>query len=184
MPLKFVTGNKNKFEEVRSMLGLPLEQVEIDLPELQHIDAKKIISHKIEAAEHFAKGEYLIEDTSLYLDCLGGKLPGPLIKWFLETLGTGGIVGLVEKYQNNKAEAVTIFGYADKEGRVNFFEGRLCGSIVSYRGNNDFGWGPIFQPEGSLKTFGEMDRAEKHAISMRAIALYKLRNFLTKHDIR
>lgn len=161
------------------MLGLPLEQANIDLPELQEIDPHAIIAHKLEQARQHADGEYLIEDTSLYLHCLESKLPGPLIKWFEKTIGIPGIVTLTQKYQDTAAEAVTLFGYVDKEGQTHFFEGRLEGTIVQPRGDKDFGWGPIFQPVGMSKTFGEMDRDEKHSISMRGVALRKLKEFLS-----
>ncbi len=74
--LYFITGNKNKFKEFEYILGKGnIEQLDIDLPELQEIDPHKIIMHKLEEALKHHKGPILIEDTSLYLDCLGGKLP-------------------------------------------------------------------------------------------------------------
>lgn len=159
-------------------MRLPLEQLDIDLPEIQEIDAQEIVRQKLLAAEEYARGDYLVEDTSLYLDCLGGQLPGPLIKWFLKSLGNDGIARLTEKYGKNGAEAKTILGYAQKSGEIHFFEGVLRGKIVSPRGNKDFGWGPIFEPEGYSQTFGEVTREEKHAISMRSLALKKLKEFL------
>ena len=46
MQLYFITGNKSKFGEVQSMLG-NIEQFDIDLPEIQDIDAKNIIRAKL-----------------------------------------------------------------------------------------------------------------------------------------
>lgn len=178
MVIKFITGNKDKFEEVKSMLGLPLAQLDLDLPEIQEIDAQEIVKQKLLAAEEHSTGEYIVEDTSLYLDCLGGKLPGPLIKWFIKAIGNEGIVEMTQKFGNDGVEARTIIGYAKKNGEMNFFEGSLRGRIVSARGNKDFGWGPIFQPDGYDKTFGEMERDEKHNISMRSIALRKFKEYL------
>ena len=42
------------------------------------------------------------------------------------------------------------------------------------RGDNGFGYDPIFLPEGRSQTFGEMDPAGKHAISHRAAAFRQL----------
>jgi len=78
----------------------------------------------------------------------------------------------------DKARAIVLIGYIDNTGVVKFFEGSLEGKIVPARGDKDFGWGPIFQPLGHDKTFGEMDRDEKHTISMRGIAARKLNEFL------
>lgn len=176
----FVSGNKNKFEEVKAMLGLPLEQLDIDLPETQSLNGEEIIRHKLVAAEAHATGEYIVEDTSLYLDCLNGQLPGPLIKWFLEALKPEGIANLASAMGNTKAIAKSIVGYANSKGEMHFLEGTQKGTIVAPRGEKDFGWGPIFQPEGDTRTFGEIDRDEKYQTSMRAIAVHKLRDFLIR----
>ena len=42
------------------------------------------------------------------------------------------------------------------------------------RGEHGFGYDPVFQPIGHDVTFGEMDPAEKHAMSHRAEAFAKL----------
>ncbi|HET6306471.1 MAG TPA: non-canonical purine NTP pyrophosphatase, partial [Rhodopila sp.] len=42
------------------------------------------------------------------------------------------------------------------------------------RGDNGFGYDPMFQPEGDDRTFGEFDPAEKHAVSHRARAFAQL----------
>lgn len=180
MPLKFITGNKNKFQEVSTVLGMPMDQVSIDLPEVQSLDAREVIRQKLLAAEQHEKGEYIVEDTSLYLSCLNYQLPGPFIKWFEKGISNGGIVRLAEKMGDDKARAAVMIGHIDATGAINFFEGTLEGRIVPPRGDKDFGWGPIFQPEGSAKTFGEMERDEKHAISMRGIAARKLKKFLNQ----
>lgn len=175
MPLYFITGNKNKFEEVKTILP-EAEQLEIDLPEIQEIDGHEIIKAKLAEAIKSNKGELIVEDTSLYLDCLNG-LPGPLIKWFLKAVGAKGIADMTQKLGNDKAEAKTIIGYA-KNGEVKFFEGLIHGQIVAPQGETTFGWDPIFKPKGYDKTFAQMSRQEKNEISMRRLALSKLKQFL------
>ena len=80
------------------------------------------------------------------MDCLNG-LPGPFIKWFLKTIGNQGLFEITEKLKNNRAQAKTIIGYADKNGKINFFEGILNGKIVSPIGENGFGLDNIFMPK-------------------------------------
>ena len=176
MALYFITGNKNKFKEARSILS-GVEQLDIDLPEIQEIDATEIVEAKLLEALKHKEGEFIIEDTSLYFDCLNG-LPGPLIKWFLQTVGNKGLFDLVDKLGNDQAGAKTIIGYAENKSRVHFFTGSIKGRIVSPRGDSNFGWDPIFQPEGYSKTFAEMSSEEKNAISMRRVALNKLKEFI------
>ncbi|MCK4649667.1 non-canonical purine NTP pyrophosphatase [Candidatus Pacearchaeota archaeon] len=173
--LYFITGNRNKFVEAKSVIA-NVEQIDLDLPEIQEIDAHKIIEEKLKKAVENNSGEFFCEDTSLYINCLNG-LPGPLIKWFLEALGVDGIYNLIEKYPDKSAVAKTIIGYINGNN-IAFFEGEVRGSIVSPRGESDFGWDKIFQPEDSEKTFGEMDLEEKNNFSMRKKALIRLKNYL------
>ena len=176
--LYFITGNKNKFSEAKAILG-EVEQLEIDLPEIQSADAHEIIRAKLKEALHHHDGEFIIEDTSLYFDCLGG-LPGPLIKWFLGALGAAGLTEITAKLGNPAAEAKTIIGHAKNHDELFFFEGSIKGKIVAPRGETTFGWDPIFLPDGYDKTFAEMSRNEKNGISMRRIALNKLKEFLDR----
>lgn len=178
MAIQFITGNNNKLKEFEAVLGVSLVQLKINLPEIQGIDAHEIVHHKLAVARAHSAGEYLVEDSSLYLDCLAGKLPGPLIKWFEESIGTEGLADMVHRYSNDGAEGRTLIGYVDAAGNEHFFEGVLRGHIVPPRGDQDFGYGPVFQPEGHVKTFGEMTREEKREVSSRAQALKKLKAFL------
>ena len=175
MTLYFITGNKNKFEEVKAIFK-NVDQLNISLIEIQDIDPKNIIKAKLLEAKKHEKAEFIVEDTSLYLDCLNG-LPGPLIKWFMETIGNEGIYNLVKKLGNDKAEAKTIIRYS-KNNEISFFEGSIKGKIVQPIAKSNFGWDPIFQANGYSKSFAEMDREEKNVISMRRIALNKLKDFL------
>jgi non-canonical purine NTP pyrophosphatase (RdgB/HAM1 family) len=174
--LYFITGNKNKFLEVKKMLP-EVEQLEMDLDELQEFDAHKVIQAKMKEAFKHHSGAFIIEDTSLYLDGLNG-LPGPLIKWFMQKLKVEGIYDVVNKVGNFGAEAKTIVGYAKNPDEIHFFEGSIRGVIVSPSGPTSFGWDPIFKPEGSGKTFQEMSKEEKNVMSMRRIAIEKLKEFL------
>jgi non-canonical purine NTP pyrophosphatase (RdgB/HAM1 family) len=173
----FITSNKNKLAEVRALLPETL-QLDIDLPEIQELDSKKVIEAKMAEAFKHHSGPFMIEDTALHLDCLNG-LPGPLIKFFEKALGgNAGLLNLVNKMGDNQAEAVVTIGYAKNGDEIKYFEGRVRGELVPERGKNDWAWGLIFKPEGCDKTFGEMEQKEKEIIKMRQIALKKLRNYL------
>lgn len=178
MALYFITGNDDKFAEAQAILG-DIVQLNEELPEIQETDAKKIIEAKLHTAKELREGEFIVEDTSLHFDCLCG-LPGPLIKWFLRAVGNEGLWRIAADAGNTKAEARVLVGYSGNDGKTHFFEGTIKGNIVAPRGTGDFGWGPIFQPEGHTQTFAEMTRKEKNTISMRRIALEKLKEFLKK----
>jgi len=176
MSLEFITGNANKFTEVKAIVP-NVSQIDIDLPEIQGIDAQEIITFKLQSAFDHRESEFIVEDTSLYLDSMNG-LPGPLIKWFMKTIGMIGLVKIANKFGDTKASAKTMVGYAKSKDDIFFFEGEVKGKIVSPRGDNGFGWDPIFQPEGSDKTLAEMAMEEKNEISTRKIAIQKLQDFL------
>jgi len=176
----FITGNLNKFKEIKAFLP-SLQQLDIDLPEIQEVDAHEIIKAKLSAAFIYKQDEFIVEDTSLYCDCLNG-LPGPLIKWFLKSIGVVGLHNLTQTLGNNNAIAKTIIGYARSIDELYFFEGILDGKLVAPRGSNGFGWDSIFVPNGYDKTLAEMSDDEKNGISMRRIALNKLVVFLNDHS--
>jgi len=176
MSLYFITGNKNKFEEVKSILE-DVEQLDIDLPEIQEIDPKIIIKEKLLEALQHQKGEFIVEDASLYFNVLNG-LPGPLIKWFMKALGKEGLANLASKLGDNKARVETIIGYAKNHEEIYYFEGSITGRIVAPRGESGFGFDPIFQPDGYNKTLAEMSQEEKNKISMRRAVVDKLKEFL------
>ena len=176
--ITFLTGNTGKFQEARAIVP-ELVQKELDLPEIQSLDPHVVIRAKLEEArKHGVHGDIVVEDTSLYIEALNG-LPGPLIKWFLESLGVKGIAELVEKLGKSAgAEARCIVGYLP-EGASEpvFFEGTMHGTIVAPRGTGGFGWDTLFQPEGSTRTLGEYTFDEKNAVSIRARAFEGLRAY-------
>ncbi|MBM3232904.1 non-canonical purine NTP pyrophosphatase [Candidatus Pacearchaeota archaeon] len=176
MALCFITGNKNKFLEVKEIIG-DVEQLEMDLPELQSLDSREIITAKLKEALKHHKGPCIVEDTSLSLFALNG-FPGPFIKWFMESLGLEGISSLVSRLQNPLAKATTVIGYAASPAEIHFFEGSIDGEIVQPQGDKKFGWDPIFKPKGCQMTFAQMTQSEKNDISMRREALKKLKGFL------
>jgi non-canonical purine NTP pyrophosphatase (RdgB/HAM1 family) len=178
----FITSNKGKLKEAQSIIPGVVGQ-SIDLPEIQEVDARKVVEAKLKEAYKRRRGEYIVEDTSLYFECLNG-LPGPLIKWFLEKLGDKKLAELAKKLKNTRAEAKTIIGYIDKNGKAKFFKGTIKGRIVSPRGAGGFGWDKIFMPDGFKKTFGEISREEKNKISMRKKALIKLAKYFSKSEPR
>ena len=176
--LYFITGNKEKFAEVKTMLN-NVEQVDRELPEIQHLDAQEVVKAKLLEALQHKPEECIVEDTSLSLDGLNG-LPGPLIKWFIKSMGSTGLAELAEKMGNTKATARTVVGYARNLEDIHYFEGVIQGNVVhpSTESQNGFGWDVCFQPEGYNITFSQMPREEKNKISMRSVAFGKLKDYL------
>ena len=72
------------------------------------------------------------------------------------------------------AKFVCALALATPSGEVELFEGEVPGHLVfPPRGRNGFGYDPIFVADGMKQTFGEIEPAQKHAISHRARAFEK-----------
>ncbi len=77
--------------------------------------------------------------------------------------------------EDYSAKFVCALALAWPNGETSVFEGEVRGTLVfPPRGENGFGYDPIFVAAGYDITFGEMDPAEKHFISHRAEAFRKL----------
>ena len=177
--LKFITSNKQKFKEVRELLKpIKVEQLNIDLDEIQDIDPHKIIRHKLKEAFKHHKGPFIVEDGSVVMEALGGKLPGPLIKWFNDYLGAKGTWLIAKKMGNNKATASIVLAYAKNSKDIKFFEGKIKGRIVSPKGSYLFGYDPIFLPNGGKLTLSQLKSKGDFTKSPRGIAVAKLKKFL------
>ncbi|KAF8980107.1 nucleoside triphosphate pyrophosphohydrolase ham1 [Podila verticillata] len=181
--LVFVTGNKNKLIEVQQILGphFDLQSVKIDLPELQGT-TQDVSKEKCRQAAEIVKGPVITEDTSLGFNALNG-LPGPYIKWFLEGVGHAGLNKMLDGFEDRSAFALCTFALSKGPGTEPIlFEGRTDGSIVQARGPANFGWDPVFLPDGFETTYAEMDKDVKNSISHRGRALAKLREYLEKEE--
>ncbi|XP_071491435.1 inosine triphosphate pyrophosphatase-like [Diadema antillarum] len=182
--LTFVTGNKNKLEEVKAILGkqFDVQSVAIDLPEFQGEPDDISRSKCLEAVKHI-QGPVIVEDTCLCFNALGG-LPGPYIKWFLSKLGPSGLHRLLTGWEDKSAYALCTFAYStgEKTKPVQLFQGKTEGSIVEPRGPPNFGWDPCFQPKGYDQTYAEMASELKNSISHRGKALQLLAEFFHEHS--
>ena len=136
------------------------------------------MSNKVMLAARQIDGPTLVEDTSLCYNALEG-LPGPYVKWFLDKLGHEGLNKMLAGYDDKSAYAQCVFAYVDgPNGEPKVFVGTTDGKIVPARGPTDFGWDPVFQPDGFEETYAEMDKAVKNSISHRYRALDKFREFI------
>ena len=180
MKIAYITSNQQKFEEAVYILqGWELDRIPIDLTEIQG-DYHEIIKAKAKEALARLKMPLIVEDVSFCCEAIG-NLPGPYVKDFLKALGDRGLYELISKYPTQKVRVVCVAAYIQPGSEPLLFEGAVEGTVVAPRGNLRHGthsWNPIFQPNGSSKTMGEMTMEEHAQTSMRKIALTKLRHYL------
>lgn len=191
--LVLASHNGGKLREFQTLLApLPYEVIsaaELDLPEPDEtgdtFEANAAI--KSESATILSNHWSLSDDSGLCVVALN-HAPGVVsarwaepdkdfnkamqrIKTELEQAG--------HKAQGAEAYFVCVLALSRPHQETVFFRGEVHGTLTfPPRGQQGFGYDPIFQPHGHIHTFGEMEPAAKHAISHRAIAFNKLLDFL------
>jgi non-canonical purine NTP pyrophosphatase (RdgB/HAM1 family) len=175
--LVFITGNPKKAAQVQKFVPFPLEHQKLDLAEIQSLDVEEVVEHKVKEAFTKLQKPILVHDASLTFLSLG-KLPGPFVKWFLEEIGNEGLCKLVTDETNREALAEVAYGIYDGKTFHKILH-RVKGTIPDMpRGENGFGWDPIFIPEGYDKTYAEMSDEELQAAYILTQSLRKLEEFL------
>lgn len=164
-----VTGNPGKLRETERLLGRQVESVAVDLPEIQSLDLVEVLEAKGEVAAAHTDRPFVVEETGLELAALNG-FPGPLVKWMLAAVGPDGIarVGLEAGDARVTARCALLFRQGERQVVA---QGTTSGRLVlPGRGEHGFGWDPVFQPEGSERTYGELTDADKDRFSHRGEA--------------
>lgn len=190
MKLVFATHNKNKLEEVRALIPSGIE-----LLSLEDIGCYDEIPETAETIEENAilKADYVklhynfdcfADDTGLEVDALDGK-PGV---YSARYAGEGKnnednidkLLSELKDEENRKARFKTVIAL-NLEGHQYLFPGICTGMITrERRGDKGFGYDAVFQPDGSTKTFAEINMDEKAALSHRGKALRELTDYLSK----
>jgi XTP/dITP diphosphohydrolase len=126
----------------------------------------------------------LSDDSGIEVDALGGA-PGVYTADWAET-GNGRDFAMAMTRLWNELEAMAApepracrfrctLCLAWPDGHDEVFDGAVEGRVVwPMRGEQGFGFDPVFLPDGETETFGEMASARKHAMSHRARAFEKL----------
>ncbi len=181
MELYFVTSNTNKVREAERILKVKLKHISLDIEEIQTIHVEEVVKNKAHKAFDAVKKPVFVEDTGLYIKAWNG-FPGALIKWLLKCLGNEGICKILGDYDRTAVVRTCIGIYDGKTHQV--FTGEVKGRIVKKpRGETNFGWDPIFMPDGYEKTYAELPPHIKDKISMRNLAFEKMKEFLDKGEL-
>ena len=182
--LVVASHNPGKAREVADLF-LPLGFVvrtaaELDLPEPDE-DAETFEGNaaiKALAAARLSGEHAVADDSGLVVTALGGD-PGVYSRRWTRGEGYDAAMSRVHDALADRsptAQMVCALALAWPDGHVEMFEGRVNGTLVwPPRGELGFGYEPMFRPEGSSRTYGEMPRPDKHADDPRARAFAALR---------
>ncbi len=179
MRVRFVTSNRNKFQEaerIGELYGVQLEWVERKYMEPQGSILEDVARISAEILANDVNPPFFIEDSGLFIDALNG-FPGVYSSYVFKTIGNKGILRLMEGIERREASFVCVIAYHDGKG-VRTFRGEVKGMISSdARGDHGFGYDPIFEVDG--RTFAEMGE-EKNMYSHRRLALERFFSWLAK----
>ena len=172
MKIYFVTSNKFKAAEVAAFFksaeleerfNISVSVVETALQEILHEDIQVIVKKKALEAYSYFGAPCVVEHGGIFMDALPG-LPGGIGHVIWNAVGDR-ICSFLGEKDSRAAVARSIIGYCDGR-RVRLYTGETVGQITdSSRGNYKFNWDPIFIPEGSDQTYGEMGAEQKQATS-------------------
>jgi len=168
----FVTGNKGKFIEIKEILepfGFEVLQEKTDFPEIQADELEPIAKASAKSAADFFKIPVIVDDSGLFIEALNG-FPGPYSRFVEDKLGNQKVLKLMKGETNRNAYFKTVIAYCEPNKEPEAYSGIVKGKIAhEERGNEGFGYDPIFEYEG--KTFGELGNDVKNKISHRRRAI-------------
>jgi XTP/dITP diphosphohydrolase len=191
MTLVFASNNKHKIKEINSLFGdsftlLSLHDINIteDIPEEEpQIEGNALA--KARFVFNTCGLNVFADDTGLEITALNG-LPGVHSARFAgenkdSSANIEKVLSLLVNTENREARFRTVIALI-LEKKEYLFEGIVNGTIIhEKKGTEGFGYDPIFVPEGKIRTFAEMELAEKNTVSHRARAFEKLKEFLIQY---
>lgn len=188
--LIFATNNQHKVNEIRTVLNnginiITLKEagIHIDIPEPYDTLEENAVT-KAATIHQLTQQNCFSEDTGLEVNALNGE-PG---------VKSARYAGDEKNFQKNIDKLLlNLNGKTNREARFRtvicliwneqqyLFDGICEGKIIEEsKGDEGFGYDPVFIPNGSNKTFAEMTMEEKNIFSHRRKATEKLVNFLNK----
>lgn len=184
----FATNNRHKLEEIRKITQGSLEILSLtDIGCNEEIDETGItLNENALIKATYVKERYgfdcFADDTGLEVDALEGA-PGVYSARYAGEAcrpedNMEKLLAEMKETENRRAQFRTVIALRCN-GENHLFEGVIRGSIIrEKKGNEGFGYDPIFMPEGYDKTFAELGTEVKNQISHRAVATGKLMHFL------
>lgn len=190
MKIVFATNNKNKIKEIQSMLPPSIEIISLEsigchegIPET----ADTIEGNAIMKANYVTQKygyDCFADDTGLEVEALDGE-PGVFSARYAgeQKSSEDNMDKLLLNLKNisdRDAHFKTVIAL-NLKGEQYLFAGIARGTItLDKKGDQGFGYDPIFKPEGFQETFAQLSLETKNAISHRGKATQELIAFLNQ----
>ena len=189
------TNNAGKYEEICDLLPAKIKKIspkefKIKSPEET---GKSFEKNALIKASYYSKKTNMVclsDDSGLEIDILNGQPGIYSSRWSGEKDNFNLAIKKIYKkmkqkkkdWQNNSSArficCMTLYWPGGKSfSSTGIIKGKIS---IEKRGENGFGYDPIFIPEGHKKTFAEMDNKLKMSIDHRFKAFNKIKNFFNK----
>jgi len=197
MTIVIATRNRNKKRELKNLLrGLAVKVLDLsDLKtRLPHVveNGRTFRQNAIKKAltfSRYTKGLVIADDSGLAVDALDGR-PGVRSSRFARVKATDGennakLLRLIKDVPANKRNAtfICVVAVAENGNLAGTAEGVCSGKIgFELKGENGFGYDPLFTPKGYVRTFAELKPSVKNKISHRGEALRRAKSIIKKYS--
>jgi XTP/dITP diphosphohydrolase len=193
--LVIATHNPGKLAEMRDLLApygidaISAGQMKLKEPNETGMTFRDNARIKAEAAAKATGLAAFADDSGLAVDALDGAPGIHSARWAgpdkdfrcpMETIEAKLHDRGASAPERRKAHFVSALCVAWPDGHLEEFEARVDGTLVwPPRGDQGFGYDPMFLPDGHHRTFGEMGSEEKHGLPPRGKGLsHRARAFL------
>ncbi|MCK6639815.1 MAG: RdgB/HAM1 family non-canonical purine NTP pyrophosphatase [Bacteroidia bacterium] len=188
--LYFASANQNKIKEVNALL--PPSMVVRGIQGLVNGDLEETGETLQENALMKARAIYNLtgvpsfaDDTGLEVDSLNGE-PGVFSARYAgpqrnDADNINKLLSELKGKPSRKARFRTVIAFVNGDEQQ-LFEGIVNGRISEQlKGENGFGYDPVFVPDGGEQTFAEMSLTDKNAISHRGRAFRAFAAFMAQY---
>lgn len=187
MKIVLATSNPHKVQEINAMVagsGIEFILPPNDFDPIENgttFEENSLI--KANAAWEISKTWVLADDSGLCIDALDGR-PGIFSARYASTPAKRieRVLDEMKNIENRTAHFACAMTLINPQGEIAHRYTGICkGSITeTARGENGFGYDPIFLLKDSTKTMAELSEDEKNQVSHRSIALHNIINFINE----
>ena len=181
LSINFVTSNLGKVKEFKQILEpeIKVNHIKLSYPEIRSDDSEEIARQSAEMLSKRLKKAVVVEDSGLFIKILN-DFPGTYSATIHKKIGLNGILKLMKGLKDRECTYRSAVAYCEPGKKAISFLGEEKGRVAeSIRGSFGFGHDPVFIPDGSSKTYGEMKNTEEIK-KFRRRAVLKLKEYFLK----
>ena len=183
MQINLITSNLGKVKEFKAILGsdIKITHIQKEYKELRSDSPEEIAMESSKRLAEEMQIPVVVEDSGLFIMALN-DFPGTCSSYIHKRIGLRGILKLMENIEDRTCYYRSAVAYCEPGKKPISFLGEEKGTIaLEIKGSHGFGHDPIFIPENSKKTYGEMENCE-NIKKFRRNSVLQLKEYLSKKN--